>query len=619
MSFNAGEMVGPYRIIGQLGQGGMATVFKAYHAALDRYVAIKVLHPAFLEDPSFLTRFQREARLVAKLEHPNIVPIYDYTEHEGRPYLVMKYIEGETLKATLSRGLLSKEEVARVVDSVGTALAYAHKWGILHRDIKPSNVLMAADGQIYLSDFGLARIAQSGGSTMTSDMILGTPQYISPEQALGKKDLDEGTDIYSFGVMLYELTVGKVPFNADTPFSIIHDHIYSPLPIPRHVNPAVSEDVERVLLKALAKDRRDRYKDVPALVDAFQNAWNESNPESPETKAAHPIWAAATSATPASAMTLHEVPTIIPVPIPVEDSESSSTTVAAASNQAKEAANQVVQTRESSGQTHNQTAKPKSKLGWILLAIAVVLVLGLLATLFAIRFIRKQIVSNSSLIATVTQTNVPFQTPGLLGEISKAQQYLAANPEDPKGFLILAMAYVDANMLESAHDAITNLEKSGKADESMDWDFGSQFAEKNAWLIAARLDLDAAEMHHETGPLPNDLQDQFHEAVFKAYRNKAAIIYLPILRLSAIDVPLATLARSQYQFYFGVQASGQKILDQLNLKEPNFPEGQLLQAEFSAKEGDTTRARQALINLENNPAATEWMLAAAKSIEGTLL
>jgi serine/threonine-protein kinase len=277
MSFQIGETVGRYRIIEQLGQGGMATVLKAYHAELDRYVAIKVLHPAFLEDKNFLARFQREARLVAKLDHPNIVPIFDYSEHEGRPYLVMKFIEGETLKARLERGTVETEELLEIVQSVGSALSYAHKNKILHRDIKPSNVLLATDKQIYLADFGLARIAQSAESTLTSDMILGTPQYISPEQALGKKDLDEGTDIYSFGVMLYELSVGKVPFSADTPYSIIHDHIYTPLPLPSLVNSDVGEDVERVLLKALSKERSGRYETVEALVAAICQAWQLNN------------------------------------------------------------------------------------------------------------------------------------------------------------------------------------------------------------------------------------------------------------------------------------------------------------------------------------------------------
>ncbi|MDQ3007467.1 MAG: serine/threonine protein kinase, partial [Chloroflexota bacterium] len=276
MPFNVGENVGPYRIIEQLGQGGMATVFKAYHASLDRYVAIKALHPAFNQDPNFEARFQREARVVAKLEHPNIVPVYDYAEHEKRPYLVMKFIEGDTLKAKLDEGPLSSEEISKIVDAVGSALSYAHRQGVLHRDIKPSNVLVAQDGQMYLADFGLARIAQSGESTLSSDMIMGTPQYISPEQAMGKKDLDERTDLYSFGVMLYEMVVGQVPFNADTPFSVIHDHIFSPLPLPHMVNKNVPESVERVLLKALAKERDHRYETVSQMVSAFRGAWAEA-------------------------------------------------------------------------------------------------------------------------------------------------------------------------------------------------------------------------------------------------------------------------------------------------------------------------------------------------------
>src|SRR5512145_3236936 len=276
MPFAVGENVGPYRIVEQLGQGGMATVYKAYHASLDRYVALKALHPAFMEDKTFLARFQREARVVAKLEHPNIVPVYDYSEHEQRPYLVMKYIEGDTLKARLNQGPLTSEEINQIVDSVGSALAYAHKQGVLHRDIKPSNVLVSTDGQMYLADFGLARIAQSGESTLSSDMIMGTPQYISPEQAMGKKDLDARTDLYSFGVMLYEMVVGQVPFNADTPFSVIHDHIYTPLPLPHKVNPNVPESVERVLLKALAKERDARYETVAQMVTAFKDAWAQA-------------------------------------------------------------------------------------------------------------------------------------------------------------------------------------------------------------------------------------------------------------------------------------------------------------------------------------------------------
>ncbi|HJS29671.1 MAG TPA: protein kinase, partial [Anaerolineales bacterium] len=278
MPFAVGETIGPYRIMDQLGQGGMATVFKAYHPALDRFVAIKAMHPVFMEDPSFLARFQREAQVVARLDHPNIVPVYDYSEHERRPYLVMRYIPGETLKGRLSRGRLSHAEVTLIVQAVADALAYAHSQGVLHRDIKPSNVLLSEGNRIYLADFGLARIAQAGQSTLSSDVMLGTPQYISPEQARGNTDLDEGTDIYSFGVMLYEIVTGQVPFNADTPYSIVHDHIYSALPPPRSFSPEVSTEVENVLLKALAKERRDRFVGVSDLGIAFLQAWESAQP-----------------------------------------------------------------------------------------------------------------------------------------------------------------------------------------------------------------------------------------------------------------------------------------------------------------------------------------------------
>jgi tRNA A-37 threonylcarbamoyl transferase component Bud32 len=272
MAFVVGATIGQYRIVEQLGQGGMATVFKAYHPALDRYVAIKALHPAFTDDENFLKRFEREAKMVARLDHPNIVPIYDFSEHEGRPYLVMKYIEGQTLKASLSRQKLSNEEILRIVGFVGKALAYAHQQGVLHRDIKPSNVLITDDGQVYLADFGLARIVQTGESSLTADRMVGTPQYMSPEQAQALPNLDARSDIYSLGVMLYELMVGKVPYNADTPFAIIHDHIYSPLPMPHDVQPNIAPDIERVLLKALAKNPDDRFSSVVDLIRAFRAA-----------------------------------------------------------------------------------------------------------------------------------------------------------------------------------------------------------------------------------------------------------------------------------------------------------------------------------------------------------
>ena len=263
MAFSPGENVGPYRIIAQLGQGGMATVFKAYHPALDREVAIKVLHAAFKGDPQFFTRFKREAQIVARLDHPNIIPIYDFNEHQGEPYLVMRYVQGQTLKAYMQqRRQMSIDEVLRLLRPMCDALAYAHDQGVLHRDIKPSNIMLTDDGRLFLTDFGLARMVQMGESTLSQDMLLGTPQYISPEQAQGEESLDAQTDIYSLGIVLFEMLTGNVPFSGDTPFAVIHDHIYKPLPLPRTINPDIDPNAEKVILKALAKEREDRFKDV---------------------------------------------------------------------------------------------------------------------------------------------------------------------------------------------------------------------------------------------------------------------------------------------------------------------------------------------------------------------
>ena len=272
MAFVEGQLLGPYRIVSRLGQGGMATVYKGYHERLNRTVAIKAVHQAFVQDPTSLARFEREAQIVARLEHPHIVPIYDYAEHEGQPYLVMKHIDGLTLKALLSQGRLSLDAVVGLMTAIAGALDYAHTQGVLHRDIKPSNILIGRDGTPYITDFGLARIAHAAESTLSENMLLGTPQYISPEQAKGTGDLTPQADIYSLAIVLYELVVGRVPFNADTPYATIHDHIYTPIPAPRALNPSVSPAVEAVLLKALAKEPADRYPTAIAMVDAFREA-----------------------------------------------------------------------------------------------------------------------------------------------------------------------------------------------------------------------------------------------------------------------------------------------------------------------------------------------------------
>lgn len=277
MVLQEGQTLGQYRILQQLGQGGMATVYKAYHPGLDRHVAIKIMHQAFMEDPAFLTRFEREAQIVGRLEHLNIVPVHDYAEFSNQPYLVMKYIEGSSLKALLKEGPLPLDELLRIMRRVADALDYAHRQGVLHRDIKPSNIMLDLNRVPYLADFGLARIVQAGESTLSQDMVLGTPHYISPEQALGRSDVSSKADLYSFGVLLYELIVGRVPFLAETPYAVIHDHIYRPVPLPSAVNPELPVQIDLILNKALAKEPADRYSSAVAMMDDLEAGLREAN------------------------------------------------------------------------------------------------------------------------------------------------------------------------------------------------------------------------------------------------------------------------------------------------------------------------------------------------------
>ncbi len=283
MPFADGEQVGAYQIVNQLGQGGMATVYKAYHPQLDRFVALKSMHTSLMDDDTFISRFQREAQIIAKLEHPNIVPVYDYSEHNKQPYIVMKYIEGHTLKDELEGDVLTLKQVLHVMKAVSSALSYAHEKGVLHRDIKPSNVMIDNNNFPYVSDFGLARMVTAGESTLSANMMMGTPHYMAPEQAL-QGELDARADVYSLGVMLYEMVVGVVPFIGDTPYAIIHGHIYTPLPLPSKVNPDVPFQVEEVLLKALAKDPDERYDSAVLLVRDFWKAivdanWEQLHPD----------------------------------------------------------------------------------------------------------------------------------------------------------------------------------------------------------------------------------------------------------------------------------------------------------------------------------------------------
>lgn len=270
------RLIGTYQIVEKIGSGGMATVYKAHQPRVDRFVAIKVLHQMFLDDKNFVTRFQREAQIAGKLDHPNIVPIYDFDLQDQQPYLVMKFIEGQTLKERMRDNALTLDEIRHVMRSICDALTYAHHQGILHRDIKPSNIMISDDGAVYLTDFGLARMVHQGESTLSIDTMLGTPHYISPEQAQSEP-IDSRTDIYAVGIILYELMTGRLPFTGDSAFAIVHQQIFSAPPSPSQLNPDIKPAVEAVLLKALMKNPHDRYRTANDLFRAFEDALRESD------------------------------------------------------------------------------------------------------------------------------------------------------------------------------------------------------------------------------------------------------------------------------------------------------------------------------------------------------
>jgi serine/threonine protein kinase len=566
----------------------MATVFKAYHASLDRYVALKVLHPAFNQDPNFEARFQREARVVAKLEHPNIVPVYDYSEHEKRPFLVMKFIEGITLKARMDQGSLSSEEITRIVDAVGSALAYAHKQGILHRDIKPSNVLIANDGQIYLADFGLARIAQSGESTLSSDMIMGTPQYISPEQAMGKGDLDQRTDLYSFGVMLYEMVVGKVPFNADTPFSIIHDHIYSPLPLPRAVNPDVPETVERVLLKGLAKERDDRFEDAGKLVTAFKDAWNE---------AGVPMQGSDVSVS----KVLPKETKVVSVP----DMSSEPTKMSSVPTKVAGVPEKPVGVEEKPGQVEAVAAskKKRSPLVWVGAALVVLLCVGGLA------FAR-----NNRLFArflTARQTEVSSPAPVAQ---PPAQQPNEPRPEADEQLRLALDAWAKKDMKRSM-DAVNQLVKLRGGESEYLIEAGNQLYDAGQYIGAAYVYARAAQGYRERSQLiPLDVREKFEQSFYFAAEIDEFPLYLPLDALKENEPGLALFAECRYALLHGNLDVARRSLDELLRLQPDWPAARLLTAEVQFAEGKLLEPQKMLQELLQDPRVPDWVKVQADTL-----
>lgn len=280
-----GQTLGKYRVLEPLGRGGMARVYRAYHPQLDRYIAIKVLRSDLVEDEEFLTRFRREAQAVAALRHANIVQVYDFDVEDSLSYMVMELLGGDTLKARLSDyrlrgGRMPLGDAVRILLDVLDGLAYAHSEGMIHRDVKPANILLTRRGQAVVSDFGIAQIVGSTHHTATG-ALMGTLSYMAPEQGLEGQS-DARSDIYSLGIVLYEMLTQRTPYDADTPLAVLMKHLKGPLPLPRQVDPTVPEPFERVVLKALAKEPGDRYQSAKGMARALREAAEQSEVELPE-------------------------------------------------------------------------------------------------------------------------------------------------------------------------------------------------------------------------------------------------------------------------------------------------------------------------------------------------
>lgn len=262
------EKIGRYEIKAELGRGGMATVYRAYDPRFEREVAVKVLPREMLHDPQFRIRFEREAKTIALLEHPAIVPVYDVGEEDEQPYFVMRYMNGGDLAGRIKQSPLSIPEAAHLLEKIAPALDEAHAKGIVHRDLKPANILFDHFNEPYISDFGIAKMTQAQGTTVTGGAIIGTPAYMSPEQAQGDT-LDGRSDLYALGVIVYEMLTGKQPYTADTPMALAIRHITEPVPHILDVNPNLPTEIEQMVEKAMAKNREERFSSARELAAAL--------------------------------------------------------------------------------------------------------------------------------------------------------------------------------------------------------------------------------------------------------------------------------------------------------------------------------------------------------------
>ncbi len=269
----SGTRLGQYHLIALIGKGGMATVYRAHQSSMGRDVAIKIMSPDLADEPEFMTRFEREAQIIAQLQHPNILPVYDFGREGRLTYFVMRLVSGGNLGDELRGGPLPVERVVKLTYQIASALDYAHLRGIVHRDLKPTNILLDDEGNAYLTDFGIAKLLSGGTVTglTAKDAVMGTPTYMAPEQ-WRSEPVDGRTDVYALGVIVYQMLLGQVPFASETPHGLMYQHLDQQPPSPHALDPNLPLSIEPVVRKALAKHREHRYASATELATALDRA-----------------------------------------------------------------------------------------------------------------------------------------------------------------------------------------------------------------------------------------------------------------------------------------------------------------------------------------------------------
>ena len=591
--------IGVYERVQPLGQGGMATVYRAYHPRLNRWVALKMIHSAHTNDRSFIARFEREAQIVAALEHPHIVPIYDFFEHQGKWCMVMKFIDGITMKQALADGALLMTDVLHIMTSVGAALDYAHGEGVLHRDIKPSNILLDAKGTPYLSDFGLAKFAASGEASISQNMLIGTPFYMSPEQGESGKEITTRSDIYALGIVLYEMLLGRVPFNDGTPYAIIHDHIYKPLPMPSDVDPTISPLLEGILLTALAKRPEDRYGSVKEMIDALKFALGEILSQPVNSAAVIQRHAAAESIAQYRSSEL----TLPPAQTPIM-------------------ANTAIASTPSGAVTQQQPTSESLRRLQIVALVSFLVIALLIGVIIGTRGNNPAptgmpVVGQGGAGAALNLNLYPIQNLS----IEEAEAFRDREPNNPAVYLTLAGAYLQAGMLTEAESAVRQGATYAADDVSYFMQAGLYAASQNS-ASAAMLSFAAAlRLASGNQELYLVVRGAAGEPLYALMSNPDTFTPLQIRALGALrerqpdyqDILITTMiARALIANRMYVQA--QELLDIVFTNDQIFAEAVLVRAELLIAQGDEEAARTDLETLTAGRRAPPWVIQAAQTL-----